>query len=1124
MLSTRKTLKSRSLQSSTSRSILLGDSGTGRCSSSYLLFHRDFSWGSQHKGTTSRAEKTCKDSSTQGLSGKYMTQKQFHRSLFWGNHHLRRSLPRYAPVQEWRSSSSWGNKPETPSGSRKDHEENEEEDWYSRWERQRLKQYNDFIKKVERDPYTALFGRSWLNFGGEDTEPRAARNSTPDPPKGSPLQQDERSRGNWATTPKSNNAKLSEDRQIPEKPPKSGTIAIQEHDQEYKIDPITNRKVFKASASSVSTFSHAQPQVKDGERAIETFSKRWNTVSPTPLDHRFIVVEHEQVVPEPNPPGKGTPPVKPQNNKDWLAQEGFGASQESTADPQPALQTHNAKPNTTITKIESALDRHLNSKSTSDKEKSDGPKLQYKTKDNQTEDLDLLRPSDVRASAGLRGNPPKETDDDKQARRKKLEEKYESSSPDHAEAASNKLVQKGEDLPVRIDKATELRFGSWLKGTLQDAELRPKEALKGTPAPWKHKSLDEKDFDPRSIHQTSDSLQLSKNKIGPERSPAIAPETSAKVRDKADKLKAQIVPFKAKLDAMRADYDFLRQEWLQEIRILKEKAAKKEEETKARKVAQRAREIHEEEVKAQKVAMEAMEMRSSDRTTNATKTNVAGGLGRDCAEHPAPRRLQSFIQGEGDMASNVHEFAGRDRWYKRKAPHAMDAKDVENDARLQRAARDRALIREIRSIYEDTYGTIDTKHRQLDNLPPLVGDSGQRVTPSSGKVDPDAQLPSSATGIAESSKSLDKSRISDALAIIQKLFGQLREAQSIIIDSQIQTKLNLDPHTTDTNIFRTPVAFEKNILQLLRIYLQLARVRRGGMIPRDVVEAACVKSEKATVLHPPSTIAPKHNYHEVQKAPELNTYCILAYDSATESVRTFETLVPFSKEESLLPLDALNRVSNPAKFLAHAISLGAKGYEPVSGTTNILVFKKTVTPQDLAAVKETGAGKESNPIRDSHDHLRDVSSDSFDSKWPFDLTSKEDVNELRGTKAEQHKVTEAQKHAAEKIEKEDQKVEIPSQTVTDSIPNQKQPFKETQTEQLASSVSPSHTSSDRVHRQETVFSGSRQGRWVDHSVKYRRSKRAADRRRKTMKRMLMTGAFTAACCYCVGVASELMHG
>ena len=989
-----------------------------------------------------------------------------------------------------------------------------------------MEQYNDFIKKVERDPYTALFGRSWLSFGGEDTEPRAAKTSPPNSPKANPLQQSVRSRENWATNPKSNSTRVSGDRETLEKAPKSGTMANQGHDQEYEIDPITNRKVFKASASSVTTLLHTQPQVKDGERAFEIFSKGGNTVSQTPLDHRFTVSGHEQVMSGSNPPSKGTPSVKPQNNKDWLAQEGFAGSQEPTPDPQPTLQTRDVKPSTTITKIESALDRHLNSKSTSEKEKSDGPKLQYNPKENQIEDLDLLRPSDVRASAGLRGKSPKETHDDKQARRKKLEERYENCSPDNAEAASEKLAQKGEDLPVQADKATELHFGSWLKRTLQDVELRPKEALKGTSAPWKNKPSDDKEFDSKSIHQTPDTLQLSKNETGPEKSPAIAPETSAKVQEKAEELKAQIIPFKAKLDAMKADYDFLRQEWLQEIRKLKEKAAKKEEETKARKVAQRVREIHEEEVTAQKVAMEAMEMRSSDTTNGAAKASAARGLAGDGAEQPAPRRLQSFIQGEGDMASNVHEFAGRDRWYKRKAPHAMDAKDVENDARLQKAARDRALIREIRDIYEDTYGTIDTKHRQLNDYSPLAGNSGQRITPSSGKVDPDTQLPSSATSIAERSQSRD---MCEVLVTLEKLFKQLREARSIVLNGQRQINQPLDLHSFNTIISKMLVALEKSLIRSLGTISRLFSVGNGGMITRDPVEAAAASSEKATVLHPPSTRAPKHNYHKVQEAPKLTNYFILAYDSATESVRSLETLVPFSKEESLLPLDALNRVGNPAKFLAHAVSLGARGYEPVSATTNILVFKKKVSQKELPVAKETGAGRELNPIRDSDDHLRDVSAGAFDSKWPFDLTSKEDVHEchetpLRGTKAEQHKTTEAQKQAVEKIEKGDQKVKIPSQTVTDSIPNQKQPFKEAQAQQPTLSAPSSHTSSDRVHRQETVFSGSRQGKWTDHNLKFKRSKRAADRRRKTMKRMLMTGAFTAACCYCVGVASELMHG
>ena len=871
-----------------------------------------------------------------------------------------------------------------------------------------MRQYDDFMKQVESDPYTALFGRSWLNFGGESTEPKAARTSSHDSPRETSVSNNERTRENWPSKPKPSSTNMPEDREIGGRQSKSETTLIQKHDQEYEIDPITNRKVLKASASPVSILGDNKPHLKGGERAFERHSKRWDFVSPTPLNHHPIMVERAQVLSSSNPPSKGTSPAKQHTTKEWLVQEGFGGFQEPKGDPQPIHHNHDAKPNTVAAKIASALDRHLSSKSTSETRRSDRPELQYKPEENKTEDIDLLRPSDVRASAGLRGNSPKETNADKQERRKRLEERYESCSIDRPEVASNKLVQKGEEHPVRKDTATELRFGSWLKGTLQDVnpESKERKELKGTSAVWVSDYSHARDFDPESINQTSDSTSLSKNRAVLKSPSAIIPEPKAKVRDKASKLKAQIVPFKVKLDAMKADYDSLRQEWLQEIRILRERAAKKEKDMKAEEIAKRAREIHEEEVKTQKVAMESMEMRSNDRNTNTAKTVLAGTLGNDVARQPSPRRLQSFFQGEGDMASNVHEFAGRDRWYKRKAPHAMDAKDAEIDAKLQKVARDRALIREIRSIYEDTYGTIDTKHRQPHVLSTSqVGSSSQPITPSTGKIESHPQLPSSAVG-----------RV-NALVALQKTLGQPREAQSII--------------------------------------------------------------------HPPT--APKSNTPEFQKASKLNTYRILAYDSATESLKSVETRIPFSKEESLLPLDALNRLSNPAKFLAHVVSLGARGYEPVSGTTNILVFKKELTPQDLAETNN-------------------------------------DRVQSRGVEMEQDKFKKTQGQAVEKIETEHQKAEKPSKTATDGIPKEKDPLEEAQKQHFTLSASPASTSSDRVHRQETVFSGSRHGRWTEKSFKFKRSRRAAERRRKTMKRVLMAGAFTAAWCYCMGVASELMHG
>ena len=1092
MLSSRKALEPRSLHDSTTRNILLSQSRTTHHPPSSLFsFHREFSWGSKHKNPTSRAGKVCKGFSTQDSAGKDTTHKQLYRSTLWGNQHLRQYLPRYAPIQEWRYASSWGKNPETPASSRDRPKVDEKEDWYTRWEKQKLRQYDDFMKKVGQDPYTALFGKNWLSFSWENTEPKVVRTQSPNSPKETSAPKNERTPNHWPSKSKSSSTNLSENGETVGRLSKSERMPVEEYIQEYEIDPITNRKVLRSSASPSSAAGH-------------------------------INVEHAQAFSSSSPLNRDIPFVKSHNGSGWLAQEGFGNCREPVADSRPILQSHDAKSSTTAAKIESALDRHLSNKSTNEKGKNDRPKLQYKPEEVKTEDVDLLRPSDVRASAGLRGNSPKETDVDKQARRQKLEENYESCSLDREsqlarEAAVNHFLQERENRPVESSKSPEPRFGSWSK--LQDAKLKDKEASKDTSAVWVNELSDVRDCDPVSVDQTPISTPLRKTSHLSVPLINVAPRAHAETRDKASILKARIMPFKVKLDAMKAEYDSLRQRWLQEVRRAKEKAAKKEAEMKAQRVAKMAGEMHEEEIKTQKDAMEAMEMRSSHGSINTAKTGLAKGVGNDDGEKPTPRRLQSFLQGEGDMASNVHEFAGRDRWYKRKAPHAMDEKDAEMDAKLQKLARDRALIREVRDIYEDTYGTIDTKHRQIHVLDSTrsTNRNSETATTSSGKVGLHVQLPSiSAT---ESSQGLYESQSSEAMKIIQKLFGHLREVQSIVQDFRCQAKQDLSPGDPKVNALKTPDAVEKSLMQMVRTSEQLARIKSAGMIERGFVGA---------ITHGLSIpLVSKSTKLELQNATKPSTYCILAYDLATQNVKSAEvtTLEHFSKEESLLPLDALSRLNNPGKFLPHVISLGHQGYKPVSATSNIAVFKKEITLKEKVEINKTDAKKEPIPIRSLPDHSAVISDDAIgnrDGNWPFNPISEEQIEEyrpeqLQGHEAEQQKVTEAQKEAVDNNEKEDRKKAM------DSMQDKKQSFQEAQTQKSASSASPNYTSSDRVRRQETVFSGSRQGRWTDNGIKPRKSKRAVDRRRKTMKRMLMAGGFTAACCYCVGVASEMIH-
>lgn len=179
---------------------------------------------------------------------------------------------------------------------------------------------------------------------------------------------------------------------------------------------------------------------------------------------------------------------------------------------------------------------------------------------------------------------------------------------------------------------------------------------------------------------------------------------------------------------------------------------------------------HEEEVKAQKAAMEAHEVRSIDNKPSPSRSPGHG-------IHP----------GEGDMALNVHEFGGRDRWYKRKAPHAS----IDSEQKLLQASKDTAFVREIRDIYEDAYGIIDTEHRQQTTTQPVeVSDYPGDACPGtlydqpwSANVLNDHPVIDShgsvATQVSGPQPNREQQTI-QVLTLIGKLFDELRENQAFL--------------------------------------------------------------------------------------------------------------------------------------------------------------------------------------------------------------------------------------------------------------------------------------------------------------------------------------------------------
>jgi len=89
-------------------------------------------------------------------------------------------------------------------------------------------------------------------------------------------------------------------------------------------------------------------------------------------------------------------------------------------------------------------------------------------------------------------------------------------------------------------------------------------------------------------------------------------------------------------------------------------------------------------------------------------TQAAGGAS-DAKRVPKETQMRE-MQGEGDFCPDVVKFAGSDMWYKQSSsPPQPSVKDM---AKIEQTARDKKLVADVKSIYESAYGVIDTQHQQ----------------------------------------------------------------------------------------------------------------------------------------------------------------------------------------------------------------------------------------------------------------------------------------------------------------------------------------------------------------------------------------------------------------------------
>ena len=215
--------------------------------------------------------------------------------------------------------------------------------------------------------------------------------------------------------------------------------------------------------------------------------------------------------------------------------------------------------------------------------------------------------------------------------------------------------------------------------------------------------------------------------------------------------------------------------------------------------------------------------------------------------------------------------------------------------------------------------------------------------------------------------------------------------------------------------------------------------------------------EATTLSEPVNSSESMSEDTPLPETQEPTVYKILAYDTTMQEINTAETtsIVPDSAS-ALTPAEVLLRLSNPAKFFPHFQPLQAEGYEIISGSGDVLVFRK---------VRPAGSrGSKNESVSSIQDLKRKI------------------INPIDGMQSSPIAAT--------------GNFASPTGFVNHDLPVSEPRFK----------------SNIDVRREESVFSG--KPNWQEESESTRRKSKGRG------KRLLIGAAWVAGCSYAIGVVAE----
>ncbi|KAI9876966.1 MAG: hypothetical protein M1830_005187 [Pleopsidium flavum] len=760
----------------------------------------------------------------------------------------------------------------------------------------------------------------------------------------------------------------------------------------------------------------------------------------------------------------------------WLDLEGFGSRSHPIGTSLPVRDLSKkvesaSKSDFDPPRIESSLDR----------QQRDGPKvkkkvksdefreLRYNDNESKAEDIDLLRASDVRASSGLTGKPRKETNEEKQQRRKKLEDDFykpQGLETQYAEEMAAQAVARKRYKAKRVD--AEDGYDTKPQG-LETSYLN---VISSQEPPMSETDAFGYDLKPQG-------LEISYERELENSVPKLEKSYVAEVQRQAAAMRdAEIDGFDKKPQGLETSFAREQEPQGLETHYAREVAAHKAlleaaevdgfsrepqglETSFARESKQTAAMSSSTQgVEAQKVALEDVEVGKIDKMRQGCDATYVAEMQQ--------------TPGEGDMSANVHEFAGRDRWYKKKAPHATEGATT--------SLREKTSDKQIGGSYEGSSEGFSSKLRHgnfrvtFENKTPDAGVK-RGLEAYDDKLGSQAYQFHTGQDSLEAdilAQSKDHSAKSVTLAKVAR-YGSKTSPEALAMRWE-EEEQKLHEEIKETNDLLSEVQEE-----LAKISASKKRSSSTDAVGHEAQEATGTfpsspgfqKHSAAPSVAPDISAVKAKQDATIVKERTRAVYRILAYDASTQDITTATTTSSTtSPSEAPVSLsEAMSRLANPAKFLPYFRTLEASGYEVVSGSGDVLVFRRFRDAEEQISVEPAMT---SNPFSDFRRPMN-----------PIDGTTTQTGNFASPTGFVNH----------------------------DAV------FPPALSEQAPSPRASTTQTGGKVRREEGVFSGSSR-RWQDGDSGQHKPKGGV---RKAARRIFWVGVWTAGCCYAVGVVAEFFR-